>query len=283
MSKSVGLKDYFLSAFSAKPSGMFVSPNWIGLSAFGLLGILLNPGFLLLGAGLEFAYLFGMVNNSRFQQYVRGMELSKASVDRQQQFLILVNNLAPEAKSRFQRLQKRCISILDFYQKGVAVETEIIQHHSQSLNKFVWIFLQLLSTKQMIAGLIKETNFSPEFRTNIQKQIEELQKQSGDATASPELRRSLESQSEILKQRIQVLGAADEKLKYIDAELTRIEQQIELLREQAAISKDSQSISNRIDDVSSSLGETTEWIKQQQEILGAVQEVIQEPPTMLSS
>jgi methyl-accepting chemotaxis protein len=283
MSKSVGLKDFFFSAFNAKPVGMFISPNWIGISAFGLLGVFLNPGFLLLGAGLELAYLFGMINNPRFQQYVRGVELSKASMGRQKQFLTMINNLVPEAKTRFERLQRRCLSILDFYQKSVAVEIEIIQRHNQSLNKFLWIFLQLLSTKQLIAGLIRETNFSAEFRINIQKQIEELQKQAGDATASPELRRSLESQSDILRQRIQVLGTADEKLKYIDAELARIEQQIELLREQAAISKDSLSISNRIDDVSSSLGETTEWIKQQQEILGAVQEVIQEPPALLTS
>lgn len=283
MSKSVGLKDFLFSAFNAKPAGMFVSPNWIGISAFGLLGVFLNPGFLLLGAGLELAYLFGMINNSRFQQYVRGVELSKASMGRQKQILTMINNLVPEAKNRFERLQRRCLSILDFYQKSVAVEIEIIQRHNQSLNRFLWIFLQLLSTKQLIAGLIRETNFSAEFRINIHKQIEELQKQAGDATASPELRRSLESQSDILRQRIQVLGTADEKLKYIDAELARIEQQIELLREQAAISKDSLSISNRIDDVSSSLGETTEWIKQQQEILGAVQEVIQEPPTLLTS
>jgi hypothetical protein len=283
MAKNVGPKDYFLSAFNAKPSGMFISPNWIGLSCAALLGILINPGFLILGTGLELAYLVGLVNNSRFRRYVQGIGLSQDALDKQKQLQIIIDTLLPESKVRFQRLQRRCISILEFYKKSVTIETQVIGHHSQSLNKFMWIFLQLLTTKQTISGLMKETNFSEEFRKTMQKQIEELQTRANNTKASPELSKSLQSQSDILKQRLEVLGAADEKLDYIDAELNRIEQQIELLREQAAISKDSQTISNRIEDVSLSLGETTEWIKQQQEILGAVQDVIQEPPSMLSS
>jgi hypothetical protein len=283
MVKNVGMKDYIRTAFNAKPAGMFISPNWIGLSCAALLGIFLNPGFLLLGTGLELAYLVGLINNPRFRQYVQGIGLSQDGLERQKQFQMLVDTLLPESKARFQRIQRRCLSILEFYKKSVNIETQVIGHHSQSLNKFIWIFLQLLSTKQTITGLIKETNFSSEFRKTMEKQIEDLQTRANNATASPELCKSLQSQSDILKQRLQVLGAANEKLDYVDAELNRIEQQIELLREQAAVSKDSQTISSRIDDVSSSLGETTEWIKQQQEILGAVQDVIQEPPSMLAS
>ena len=46
-----GFGDYVREAFNARPIGMFVPPNWIGLGLFGLLGII-NPGFWLIGAGL---------------------------------------------------------------------------------------------------------------------------------------------------------------------------------------------------------------------------------------
>ena len=37
-----GFWDHVRAAFNARPIGMFVPPNWVGLAAFGFLG-LLNP------------------------------------------------------------------------------------------------------------------------------------------------------------------------------------------------------------------------------------------------
>ena len=42
---------YLKAAFNARPFGMFIAPNWIGLAAIGLLG-LTNPGFWLVGAAM---------------------------------------------------------------------------------------------------------------------------------------------------------------------------------------------------------------------------------------
>ena len=61
--------DYIKAAFSAKPKGMFVPPNWVGLAAIGLLG-LLNPGIWLIGAGLEVGYLLACANNKRFRKVI---------------------------------------------------------------------------------------------------------------------------------------------------------------------------------------------------------------------
>jgi len=64
-----GFLDYVRAAFNARPFGMFVAPNWIGLGAFGLLG-LMNPGFWVLGAGLELGYLLTLSTNPRFQRAI---------------------------------------------------------------------------------------------------------------------------------------------------------------------------------------------------------------------
>ena len=72
--------NYWWKAFNARPLGMFVAPNWVGLAAFGLLG-LSNPGFWILGAGLELGYLLTLATNARFQRTVASRPLSAARAE----------------------------------------------------------------------------------------------------------------------------------------------------------------------------------------------------------
>ena len=48
MAGKPGFFDFVKRAFNARPFGMVVPPNWVGLTAMGLLG-LVNPGFWVLG------------------------------------------------------------------------------------------------------------------------------------------------------------------------------------------------------------------------------------------
>ena len=77
MASKPGFAKYVTAAFNARPFGMFVAPNWIGLAAFGLLGMT-NPGFWVLGAGLELGYLFLLATNERFQRTVTSRPQSEA-------------------------------------------------------------------------------------------------------------------------------------------------------------------------------------------------------------
>ena len=77
MARKPGFIDYITAAFNARPIGMFVAPNWIGLAAFGLLGVT-NPGFWVLGAGLELGYLLTLATNKRFQNTVSAKPLNAA-------------------------------------------------------------------------------------------------------------------------------------------------------------------------------------------------------------
>jgi hypothetical protein len=70
--------DYVREAFNASPRlpGLGNLPlNWMGLAGFATLG-LLNPGFLLIGAAVEIAFLATLSNNARFQNYVRGKAIA---------------------------------------------------------------------------------------------------------------------------------------------------------------------------------------------------------------
>jgi hypothetical protein len=75
MPQSRGFFDYMRAAFSARPFGMFVAPNWVGVASFALLG-LVNPGFWVLGGGLELGYLAVLSTNRRFQRTVDASNLS---------------------------------------------------------------------------------------------------------------------------------------------------------------------------------------------------------------
>jgi hypothetical protein len=277
MPKGMGFRDYVRSAFNARPWGMPIPPNWLALAGFGMLGILLSPGFLVIGLGAELGYLFALSTNARFQNYVNAMHQSAQQLTSQQKLENLLDRLWPDGKKRFFRLQERCESVLEFYASFLNVGSDITGQLNQSLIRFAWIFLQLLLTKQAISRIVKENSFV----TQLKADLANLEKQISAADISPDLKKSLESKHEIIEQRLAVLGQAEDKLKFIDSELDRIEQQVELIREQAVISKDSQALSTRIDLVSSSLGETTDWIKQQQNLFGAVQDMVEEPPVIV--
>jgi len=276
MPKGLGFTDYLKSAFSARPWGMPLPPNWVMLAGFGMLTFV-NPGFLVIGVGCELAYLFGLSTNARFQNYVNAIAQSQEQLTANQRLAGMISKLWPEGKKRFYQLQERCESVLEFYTHFLSVGSDIASGHSQSLNKFAWIFLQLLMTKQAISRIIKENAYTNDLKEELESVKEEIAK----TGTSPDLKKSLESKKEIIEQRLEVLKQAEDKLRFIDTELDRIEQQVELIREQAVISKDSQALSTRIDLVSSSLGETTDWIKQQQSIFGAVQDMVEEPPVIL--
>jgi chromosome segregation ATPase len=95
------------------------------------------------------------------------------------------------------------------------------------------------------------------------------------------VRRSLEGQIEILRQRIAHRVEAERQLAFIDAELSRIEQQVELLREQATLSTDPGALSGRIDEIAATLGGTSQWMRDQVKVLGAMDDLLIEvpPPT----
>ena len=63
-------RSYLAAAFNARPFGMPIPPNWFGVVAFALLGAFVNPGFWLIGAGLEGLYLWALSKNPRFRALV---------------------------------------------------------------------------------------------------------------------------------------------------------------------------------------------------------------------
>ena len=273
--------DYVRSAFNARPMGMFVPPNWIGLGVFGFLG-LLNPGFWIIGLGLELAYLGRLATDSRFQRLVEGERLLGERRRWQERLADLIRELPAEDQQRYRALERRCGNILEQQLRGATL-APALEEQGEGLGKLVWIYLLLLLTLESIKKIIQESSGSQEDAARMEERIEKLQLQLKQPAISEELRKSLNAQCEILQQRVEKKREAVEKLAFLDAELTRIQEQVELLREQAVLSTDPEAVSQRIDQITTTLGGTSQWIRDQQKIYGAMEDLLNEPPPLVVS
>ncbi|OLD57266.1 MAG: hypothetical protein AUI54_03340 [Acidobacteria bacterium 13_1_40CM_2_56_5] len=273
--------DYVRSAFNARPMGMFVPPNWIGLGVFGFLG-LLNPGFWIIGLGLELAYLGGLATDSRFQRLVEGERLLGERRRWQERLADLIRELPAEDQQRYRALERRCGNILEQQLRGATL-APALEEQGEGLGKLVWIYLRLLLTRESIKKIIQESSGSQEDAARMEERIEKLQLQLKQPAISEDLRKSLTAQCEILQQRVEKKREAVEKLAFLDAELTRIQEQVELLREQAVLSTDPEAVSQRIDQITTTLGGTSQWIRDQQKIYGAMEDLLNEPPPLVVS
>jgi hypothetical protein len=269
--------EYVRAAFSARPVGMFLPPNWVGIAAMGFLG-LLNPGFWVIGLGLEFAYLGSLATNERFQRTVAASQQWESRRQWQRRVDDLVQQLGSEGQRRYRALEARCASILD-QQQNAAVMPAGLEAQGEGLGRLLWLYLRLLLTRQAIDRIVREQSGpSSDDGSQLENRIHKLESQLADSSLGEELRRSLTGQIEILKQRLQKRTEARDKLAFLDAELTRIQEQVELIREQAVLSTDPQLLSARIDQITATLDGTNQWIQEQQKIYGATEDLLSEPP-----
>jgi hypothetical protein len=275
MASKPGFLDYLTAAFNARPMGMFVAPNWVGLAAFGLLG-LTNPGFWVLGAGLEVGYLLTLATNRRFQQTVVNRPLSASHAEWNQRIQKVLARLDATDRRTYETLAERCRSIIELQLHAAAEPPIGLEAQADSLGRLSWTFLRLLLARRTISDVLG----SAQNDLDLRKKITSLERQQDQPGLSEELGRSIGAQLEILRQRLAQRTDGDRKLAYIEAELERIEQQVELIREQAALSTDPELLSRRIDEIAATLGSTGQWIRDQQQVYGAMDDLLTEPPPL---
>ena len=265
---------YIKAAFNARPFGMFVAPNWVGIAAFGVAG-LVNPGFWLLGAGAELFYLFTLATNRRFQRAVSGdpEPISDGEWKKKQDQLIA--RLSDTDQARYVAFVARCRAILDQFEQQ---DSNGAQVQAANLSKLTWVYLRLLLARRTLSKVLKEPTLG---ETNeLEARLERLKAQLQSADVGDDLRRSLASQADILEQRVTQRREGREKLEFLEAEIMRINEQVELLREQAAISTDADGLSARLDAVAGTIGGATQWMADQQKLLGSMDDLMQEPPPL---
>jgi hypothetical protein len=276
MASRPGFLGYVAAAFNARPIGMFVAPNWVGLAAFGLLGFA-NPGFWVLGAGLELGYLLALATNSRFQQTVNARPLTAAREAWNARVQQVLGRLDPADRAKYDALADRCRSIVEMQLHGATEPPHGLEAQADSLGRLSWTYLRLLLARRMISQVLGGASGD----ADLQERLASLERQQAQPGLDGELARSIGGQLDILRQRLEQRTSGDRTLAFIEAELERIRQQVELIREQAALSTDPELLSRRIDAITTTLGTTGQWIRDQQQLYGAMDDLLGEPPPLM--
>lgn len=269
-----GLWKCLKAAFSARPLGMPVPPNWLFLAGVGLATWALGPEALLIGLGLELGYLFWLATSRRFQKTVLGEELLHRQRQAQQTQADLLERLDARSRLRYESLADRCRGILD--QQTGSADSAALEALGTGLSRLLWVFQRLLATRTPIEGLVKGDQRS----SDLDRRAQELEERVAEKDLGEDLRKSLLAQLDIVRQRQGKRKEAEEKLAFLDAELTRIGEQVELLREQALLAQDPRAMSERVDAIAGSLGGTSDWIAQQQRLAGQLEDVVGEAPPL---
>jgi sensor domain CHASE-containing protein len=160
-----------------------------------------------------------------------------------------------------------------------ALSGETRRSLSEALGRLLWVYLQLLVTRQATTRLLQGGQAGRgRHRDDLQFRIADLEGRLKSGSLDPDLRRSLEGQLDLLGQRLEGQKEARQKLDFIDSELVRVEEQITLVHEQALLAPDAESASGRIDAIGSALGSTTQWIRDQARLSGELADSLEGSP-----
>lgn len=260
-------RSYIAAAFNAKPFGMPVPPNWFALAAFGLLGALVNPGFWLIGAGLEGLYLWTLSRSERFRKAIDAADAGQQKWDSRYQ--ALVDPLDGDARDVQGALERQAAEIVQLLSRVGANESQI-----GDVRQMVWLHLKLLAARASLVEVLQVANRE---RHNLEEQEQRIAERLKSA-ADDELRRSLEQQVTVIQSRRAAHADANRRCNLVDAELERLRQQIALVREQALLATDEHSVAQSLDALSASLNEANRWLKDQRELFAGLDDMTDEAP-----
>src|SRR5262249_41650225 len=157
-----------------------------------------------------------------------------AEVDWNTKVAARVQQLLPPDAARFRDFEKRCQGVLA-QQKAAGALTEL-DLQAEGLGRLTWIYLGLLNARPALLEIMK--GGGGELSGKISRLETQLEHETDE-----NLRQSLGSQLEILRQRAKTQDEGRTKIAFLEAELDRIDQQVELIREQALLAGDPGSVS----------------------------------------
>jgi len=262
-----GRRSYLAAAFNARPFGMPVPPNWFGVAAFALLGVLVNPGFWLIGAGLEGLYLWALSRNDRFRAIVDAEGGKQNWNSRYGSLIALLDNHARQSQDA---IEMQAAEIVDLLARTGSTESQI-----SDVRQMAWLHLKLMAARASILQVLASADRE---RRNLEEQEQRLVERLSKGEMTDELRRSLEQQLGVIRSRRAAHTDAEGRRELIEAELERLRQQVSLVREQALLATDEHSVASSLDALSASLNEANRWLKDQRELFAGLDDLTDEPP-----
>lgn len=235
--------EYLKEAFTIRPPirGLGSVPvNILAVIGFLILGVG-HPGFWLLGAALETAFLFGLASNRDFQSWVE-RKRSIESADREDaKTRSLVSQLSPEERKRYADMESKCVAIMGF-SLGADSDLALAESDKYALKEALWVYLKLLVARRNLSSM--NTGGA---RDAIRRSIDALERELNDPGLSDRLRQSKAATMAILQKRLRNTDRRDEYLAEVESNLTRIEAQVDLALDRAPMRERPEFIATDID------------------------------------
>jgi hypothetical protein len=233
----------------------YIASAFRGRWNLGLLGIasafaLLSPwpdAMLPIVAGLEGAYLLGMVSRPRFREYVDARD---AAVRRESQVVSaddlseqLQSRLGMEDRQRFLRLVEGCREMQKLASTVRATTGPDDALRASALNRLLFFYLRLLVARRSLKQFLSQSNRlqMTEQRASLAAQLTRAE-QGGDARIVSSLRDTLKD----VDTRIANVDKGEKDLEFFELELTRIEGKVRALAEAAITRQDPAELSAQV-------------------------------------
>lgn len=260
-------RSYIAAAFNARAFGMPVPLNWFGIAAFALLGALVNPGFWLIGAGIEGLYLWALSRNPRFRAIV---DSEGGQTDWRSRYESLSSHLDAQARQLQLSIEEQANEIIGLLERTGATDSQ-----TRDVMQMAWVHLKLLAARGSILEVIESAERE---HRNLEEQERRVIDRLSRTDVDDELKRSLEQQLEVIRSRRGAHADAQRRRELVEAELERLRQQISLVREQVLLATDEHSAAASLDALSASLNEANRWLKDQRELFAGLDDLTDEPP-----
>lgn len=260
-------RSYLSAAFNAKPLGMPIPPNWFAVAAFALLGAFLNPGFWLIGLGVEGLYLWTLSRHPRFRATV---DAEGGKQDWGARYGALISGLDNSARQLQESIEHQAAEIVELLARTGATESQ-----NRDVRQMAWLHLKLLAARASMLQVIASADRE---KRGLEDQERRLIDRLSKDEITDELRRSLEQQLNVIRSRREAHADAERRRELVDAELERLRQQVSLVREQALLATDEHSVASSLDALSASLNEANRWLKDQRELFAGLDDLTDEPP-----
>jgi hypothetical protein len=208
-------------------------------------------------------YLAVVSQNWRFQRLVRSWKLGEAQKQRQVQFAEMLNNLSPEAKSRYYKLAQVCASVRGNFLQLSSTSQVFLQQMESRLDGLLQGYARLLLVSSQQQQYLKGTD-----PNEIKREIAGLQK--GMNNDAPRVQDINKKRVEILNKRLEKYQKICENQEVVNAQCSAVEDVLHLVRDQSVTMRDPQQVSDQLDNLVRDVEQTEQTVQQVEAIFGGM-------------
>ncbi|MCB1219890.1 MAG: hypothetical protein H7A35_09925 [Planctomycetales bacterium] len=231
--------------------------NYIAMALFGGLGVLLDPGWLMIGGGLELLYLWMMASNPRFMRHVDSLIEDEKALNYEALRDKLWAQIELEQRDNYRALEQQAVRISADELPRNLQDDPFFQENRRKVATLLANYLRMAVAVTRYNRYLDSAD--PQ---KITENIERLQSELGEA--SERVVGIKKKNIEVLQKRLDKLEKAKSNLEYLKAQMETIEDTMHLAVDQITTQSDPKGSSMQIDNLLFNLQET-ELIAQEME------------------